>query len=572
VDDAVNELIESMTLDDMRSLLENWTGKKNYQKKSYLSFELKTFYNNPKNFSDIYEKLTEYERKVVDLYVQTNGRAPSYKYDRLMKQYGKNQLLRYSYYSSYYGISYYFDEKSKARMLFVKKKMPDFVFDTLKKIVPAIEYKVFSDKDIPVNGLLISRPDRISDFALLTRFCSSNSVSATALGTVSKKHALKFLQISGYDEICAYGVIPPEIKNTGEMRITSSLFLLAQTAGLIIPYEKKLIVPNEAGDFFKKSKIDQVDYLLNKYINSKEVEEINFIKGIRLTGKINWTSFRKELILCLSDFFQKSCCETSDFILFSDFRDYMEYSGKMLDGLEYLLEPTMSSWEYTCEKGGKAVLKFILSMLNAIGIVDLVWDTKPDEASLYPFDIHLIRINQLGAFILGLTDRQPEFYNNPQQNLENGFIVQPNFDIFVPESENRMTYEIFFDRFLMRVSTEDETTIYNIDFASIVRALDCGITIKEITDYLSAGSAKPIPDNVARALLDWEDKSKRIFIRTVTIVETADSYLLEEIKHIKGMGSYIKKEIPYSIEIEKENIKKIKKMIENQKHFCLYEI
>ena len=91
---------------------------------------------------------------------------------------------------------------------------------------------------------------------------------------------------------------------------------------------------------------------------------------------------------------------------------------------------------------------------------------------------------------------------------------------------------IYLDKFAEKLS-EDTVSIYKISFKAMVTALDNEISIEEIIEYFEEFSQNEIPINVIVSLNEWKEKSKKIKIRTVTIVETDDTYLLEELKSYK---------------------------------------
>ena len=110
-----------------------------------------------------------------------------------------------------------------------------------------------------------------------------------------------------------------------------------------------------------------------------------------------------------------------------------------------------------------------------------------------------------------------------------------------------------------------------MNFRAIVNALDSGITVCEITEYLEKYCDNPLPDNVRKTLEDWERESERIRIRKITIVETDDKYLMEELKSYKSICKYIQKELAYAAEINGKASTNIKREIEKKNHFCIIE-
>jgi ketosteroid isomerase-like protein len=71
-----------------------------------------------------------------------------------------------------------------------------------------------------------------------------------------------------------------------------------------------------------------------------------------------------------------------------------------------------------------------------------------------------------------------------------------------------------------------------------------------------------LPENVERSLDDWQAKVSRVKIRTVTVLETDDALLLEEIKHIKGMDKIVCGDLRNALVIDSDQTKKAKSMIE----------
>jgi hypothetical protein len=115
---------------------------------------------------------------------------------------------------------------------------------------------------------------------------------------------------------------------------------------------------------------------------------------------------------------------------------------------------------------------------------------------------------------------------------------------------------------LTKISVDANAAVYKLDFPSIIRAHDNNITPQKIKKDLQNASGKSLPDNVRRSLDDWQLKIGRVKIHTLTILETDDALLLEEIKHIKGFGSIIKNNLPHAIVIDSEQQKKAKNLIE----------
>ena len=101
--------------------------------------------------------------------------------------------------------------------------------------------------------------------------------------------------------------------------------------------------------------------------------------------------------------------------------------------------------------------------------------------------------------------------------------------------------------------------------------MDNGITIAQIMEYLTTYSKNEIPANVMTTLREWEKESGRIRILTVTIVETDDPYLLEELKSYKSVRNHMTDELPNVFEIDRKAANKVKREIEKKNKFCTIE-
>jgi DNA-binding transcriptional MerR regulator len=153
---------------------------------------------------------------------------------------------------------------------------------------------------------------------------------------------------------------------------------------------------------------------------------------------------------------------------------------------------------------------------------------------------------------------------------DTGLIIQPNYEIIVPDGTKKEVHCIYLDKFAERLS-EDAVSMYRISFKSMIMALDNGLNIKEILEYLKKNSHNEIPENILMSLKQWEEDSKRIKIRTVTIVETDDKYLLEELKSYKVIKKDIVNELSHVFEIDSKATNKVKRNIEKKNHFCIIE-
>ena len=93
--------------------------------------------------------------------------------------------------------------------------------------------------------------------------------------------------------------------------------------------------------------------------------------------------------------------------------------------------------------------------------------------------------------------------------------VNSNFEIKI--KNEKLKYELYFDRFLKKHS--EEPLIYKLDFKGMLRALELGIKIKDIYTFLKENSEGNIPKNVEAQFDEWIKSSKKIKVKTITILE-----------------------------------------------------
>jgi hypothetical protein len=217
------------------------------------------------------------------------------------------------------------------------------------------------------------------------------------------------------------------------------------------------------------------------------------------------------------------------------------------------------------------LISIILTFFGALGIVDIAWGedsgSRIDSGKRRPV---AFRVNTLGAYVLGSSNSYVATVV-PKKKIAGGFTVLPDYTIVVQDSTDRIRHEIFFEKLFTKVSVTDESSIYRLDFETIVRAIESGMGVAGLRKYLSA-SDKPLPENIVRALSDWGNQAGRISIRQVTILECDDAALLEEVLHYKGMGEFVREKIIAAAVVDGSSANKIKKVIEKNKRFCKYVI
>jgi hypothetical protein len=218
-----------------------------------------------------------------------------------------------------------------------------------------------------------------------------------------------------------------------------------------------------------------------------------------------------------------------------------------------------------------AISVTLMEYLAVLGAVDVLAKSVPHSYynSYFTYETAYFRVTNLGAYLFGIADSYQEKEVESVSYDKKGFIVQPNFDVVITNSQDRMRHELFFDRFAEETVTDKEVSVYKLNFSGMAKALTIGLMIQEISSYCEAFSSVPLPDNVKAAFLEWETQSKRIRIRSVTVIETDDHFLLEEISNYKGMNAISEDKVSSVLVLTPGSEKKAKSLIERNKRFCV---
>jgi hypothetical protein len=206
-------------------------------------------------------------------------------------------------------------------------------------------------------------------------------------------------------------------------------------------------------------------------------------------------------------------------------------------------------------------IQFDLGVLVVLGILDGAWGEE---------GITGVRINALGAYLLGQTDTYtPGKLDAPL--AASAFVVQPDYTVVLTGKRERKRHEAFLNQFLAPASSDESVSVYKLDFAAMAAALERGISVQQILDYLRANATKALPGNVETQLQDWEALSKKVHIRMaqVAIVECSDPFILAELKNTKAVQETACPVAENHLLVNANNVRAVKSAIEKRKYFCV---
>lgn len=529
------------------------------------------FYSAKDCIVNIWNALSSYEKELLTCYVQCGYRQFNSDFAEIAKKYNI-PISKYRY-----GEDPYFTKDSKLNLIRINRSVPSFIKTILNDIIPPLEINFKTVTDIEEYcDKIEGRENRLSDFDYLIRFVNNQAVPATkAGGLMNKKSFLKYYDIVRYPEILLdESDSITDIRDIRSTVISYSIVQLLLNAQVLSIHMDKYILGKYASHYLELDAASKARFIYDAYLkhNNSIIDEISRIEAnqFKMNKHYNPSPAIKVLIQYLTK------CPVMKWISMDSYKSIIKkkdfYFLSACTSDVYFKDHYYNTY-YETAGWGELETYFIdvvfMCYLSAIGVLDIVTDKESDDYGVH--DYHIVtyfRLTELGAFLLGLTDNF-KIESNSNDVVQKGLIVKPDFEIVIPDGPKRTSHEVFFERFLIKKTEDAQVSIYNLDFNGIVKAIDIGISLDDIYSYLTKHSLTPVPDNITTTFHEWIQQSKRIKIKTVTIIETDDEFLLEEIKNYKTMNTFIKSEIKHALTIDPADIKKVKKLIEKNKRFAI---
>ncbi|MCL1914018.1 MAG: helicase-associated domain-containing protein [Eubacteriaceae bacterium] len=528
---------------------------------------MKAFYKDASNIKSAYLSLPPFESDIINAHVQSGCCIDAKAVNALAEKHGVKNVSKMYFVTPIELFFNHLQGSALSLVFFPYGAMPKEIFDVMKKITPPLK-AVFSEYEPTSDCVTIEREGRVSDIAFLARYINKTSPPVTANGMVTKQHALKFAAACGYKDLCQSGATSiASARSTSQMIITSSMLILALASKLIAADSGSAYIGPGASKVLSLPNAEMAKHIFEAYEDAASFSELSCIKGLKAKSKrAKFPEARKEARLILSN------CPSGRYIKFKEFEEYAYKANRMFARRHIGAVVKNYGYEVGWEAFESKYLTVYLSLLCALGMADTIWCTRASdysgESEAY---IEAFRLTSSGAFVLGIAGGSPMSANEDYEP-KNGFVVQPNFEILVEESESRAAHDLYFSRFLDKIVEDDAISAYTLSFEGMARGLDSGISIEEVATYLAKYSSKPLPSNVSRQLQDWSRLSGRIAVRKVLVIEADDEYLLEEIKTMKGVSDLLGKQLGPSCVIAPSDVGKLKKAIEKNGKFCMEEL
>jgi DNA-binding transcriptional ArsR family regulator len=149
----------------------------------------------------------------------------------------------------------------------------------------------------------------------------------------------------------------------------------------------------------------------------------------------------------------------------------------------------------------------------------------------------LMRVTRLGSLIAAGTQAEAEEPAREAPPLS----MHPNFDILLltPSSRRVWALSAFAD-----LSHLDRVSIYRLTEQSVLRSLEAGVSVRNVVRFLEHQNGSPLPQNVAYALHEWEQRHRIVGIRASLLLDVDGEPAAGEIERILREHSISAERLP----------------------------
>lgn len=118
--------------------------------------------------------------------------------------------------------------------------------------------------------------------------------------------------------------------------------------------------------------------------------------------------------------------------------------------------------------------------------------------------VTMIRANERGADVLGITAGRPDPPAQPQPQHHGCLVVQPNFEVmlFLDPAPLEIIYRLY--QVGHRDKLTDRVATFRLTAETVQRGFGFGLDADTVVDILNQHSHAPVPDTVSFQLQDWE--------------------------------------------------------------------
>ncbi len=541
-------ILDAINCDDLRKI----ASKLNLErlgKKQELMDRIINFYDKENFVIDIYKELNDYEKEYIDTIVKQRYIPLSKSLDEIYVKY-KNSMLKLN----------------KVYYFYIGNSIPNFIRQELDKLVPPLEitFKKTNDKiDFNDHYDNIEIEDKsVTYFDEFIKYINEYRIKLSdKKHEITKKDCLKFIDICKIKEVSKR--IDEDIKNIDDAIIMKCITDLLLSAKIINNSSDIYTLGRNYKKYLKLNKIEKIQLLLNSYLESTSINEIKRMRsGIYKCDFEYFTYIRYFILEALKKLPINEWVSNSDFleqIRMKDGNFIRKSLGMVTKKDEYY------NWFYDCsyeEFDYPLINVCLMEFFAPLGIIDVVIDIDLDDRGWRDFLTNsYIKLTNFGAQILGLkkVDNEIIINNVPLKMIDNKIIIY--------DDPSNMEHILFFDRFLTK-EKENDNIIYILTFKGIAKALDLGITLDEIFNYLK-NNINDLPPKIVKDFTYYKNVLNKVKIKEVTVLEYPKEFA-SIINNIKKVNNSVCKTKEILV-INKKNKKEVKYALENNSIFCTLE-
>jgi hypothetical protein len=312
---------------------------------------------------------------------------------------------------------------------------------------------------------------------------------------------------------------------------------ILQAAGLVSKAGGKLGLSPAGRKALAQPAQDGIRAAWNKWISTSlfdEFERVEAIRGKQTARPTAVADRRREVSRVLAG------CTSGRWTAIDEFFRFVRAQGARFtlarDAWKlYITELQYGSFgyhgDYTWELlQGRFIMAMLFEYAGTLGLIDVAyiapqlarndyhdhWGTDDYECLSRYDGLKYFRLNALGAWCLGLT----QHYQPEELITKRTWRVLPNHDVASPELSPDPAEALFLDKIADRTSDR----IWRLDREKIMTAVEDGLTIGAISEFLENHSSEPIPRTVHTLLADLRDQAERLRDKgTVRMIECADA-------------------------------------------------
>lgn len=549
---------EQLRVDDLKALLGLVQGPAVQGRKEILVNGLVKFLEDPKQVRSLYDGLDDLSKKAVQ--EATHEEWGVLHERRFQAKYGKSPIF------SKPGRSAYHSHPTELRLFFIDhRSLPTDLRETLLTFVPEPPpLKVAALDELPAQvprphtylGEYYRKPDTeevelrvretdrsaLQDIQAVLRLVDAGEVRVsdkTHRPTQAAQTAIVAVladgEFYGQEDRADYREDPGH-----DLTIKAFAWpLLLQAAGLVQLAGTRLELSAAGRKATSRPMAEMIRLAWNKWLKTTLLDEfsrINVIKGQQSKGKGGLTAVaprRSAIVQVLSD------CPPGKWIKIEELFRLLRASDLdfSISRNSWKLYISMPQYGHFADRGestwqlleGRYLLAFLFEYVATLGLVDVAyispvrarndlrlhWGTD-DYSCLSRYDgLLYVRINPLGAWCLGLA---PEYKPAPVA-VRRILRVLPNLDVVASDPPLGPAEALLLDRFAERTSE----AVWHLTAAKILAAVEEGLTVAELTEFLNAKSLEPLPQNVEVFLTDLENKANQLEdLGTARLLSCAD--------------------------------------------------